>query len=446
MPRRLLLLALPPLLACSAGDSGAPADCPDVSTAYACPDGMTVTSETTRTLPDATVIPHGPATIVTGDLEGTGVLQIYVGTGNTVTRLDGDGWATATTMWTQGDGRGVYPLIADLTGDSVPDLGIGLPGSDHGAGQVIVFAGPITGALTWDSPHGEFKGTNGLGRDLSTIDLNNDGVLDLVAVDDEDIWVKFGPLLSDDPFDAGSDAVWTSVAGDFDLLGIEDLDGDGAADLVLERTVWGPDTGCAPDDTRALVEDGSGVFVVPGRLDAGRYSLGEASLTLAFPPELWVAQALYGDIDGDGAFDILAIGFDAATPDAMFPEAALYTGPIAAGAEPAARFGVAGRLGGIGDLDGDGVADLLQADWLGLAGGAVPAGEAVLGGPVDELPAYDADGCGYRVAALWTGPTSQWATTASWFGDLNGDGVGDAILGTDGDDGDGLVQVVLGGG
>ena len=67
----------------------------------------------------------------------------------------------------------------------------------------------------------------------------------------------------------------------------------------------------------------------------GSYTLDDAS---------WLdgSSLRVGDVDGDGVFEVL-----------------VYSGPIAADAEPAARLATLGYLAAGGDLDLNGQADLL---------------------------------------------------------------------------------------
>lgn len=152
-------------------------------------------------MPAPAALPAVPVALTVGDLAGTGLLQVYAGTRDGVTRVDGDGWQTVTDLWAQGYGEGALPLVADLTGDGQPDLAIGPPASDDGAGQVLLFEGPLEVLLDWSSPHQELKSAAGFaaGQALAASDFDGDGALDLVVQGSSIAWVRPGPILASAP-------------------------------------------------------------------------------------------------------------------------------------------------------------------------------------------------------------------------------------------------------
>ncbi len=403
------------LLACGGGAPATPLDCsvnPEV-----CDTGVGVTWTAERELTPGIPLGASVSSIDVGDLAASGTPQIYLGTGDSVTRLDGEGWAANTVIW-QGGSIG-YPLLADLTGDGLLDLAIDLPDSDHGAGQVVVFPGPVAGLVDWDTPHVELKGSGGPwfsyyphGSYLSAADLNADGVEDLVVGP----WVRYGPVTTDTPFDPATDTlvratsgtvVWASSAAD-------DLTGDGVGDLVLLGGTLFSDPCYTPQFAWGDVR------IFPGPVSRGEVSVEDAPVRLAvdgvglLPILPWAA-----DVDGDADLDLVTVGYDLSLERV---EAQLFLGPLTSEAAASSRFAIPVAVpDGVADLDGDDVPDL-------LVGGA-----ALLSGPLSDLPGTETSTCAVRVDERWGAVDSPIPayTQASWIGDLDGDGLADALLASD---------------
>lgn len=392
---------------------------------YPCEKGIVLDAEEERVLPEAVWVGSGRhlGAVAVGDLAGTGAPQIYVSDGQTVTRLDGEGWATPLDLWSQGDDDGATPLVADLTGDGQVDLAIGKPGSDDGAGQVVVFAGPVVEPLTWDVPNLQVKGTSGAGSQPQAADLDGDGGLDLLLKESTRVWIRFGPVdpASDTivPLDSSLDASWSDSNGIHvtDVVA-GDVTGDGLGDLVLLTLV--------DDDTADL-------RVVPGPLSPGAHTIDEAPLVVTPPddapffpleglvnaiPSLQVA-----DMDGDGQVDVgvLALGED------LYPTLLLYLCPLSATSMPVARVDVMGVPAALGDVDGDGAQDLVE---LGGYLNAIPEDHwvSVLAGPLVERAPVDWDTCHFPVSELWWPPPGTASPASAWVGDLDGIPPTDTVL------------------
>jgi hypothetical protein len=409
-----------------------------------CEEGLTVTSDSTRDLPAPIAVPHGPGTIVVGDLAGTGTRQIYVGTSSTVTRLDGEGWTITTDVWTQNDARGPRPLVADLTGDGLADLVIGMPGSDGGDGQVVLFPGPVEGPVGWDTPHVELQGTDHAGYRPQARDFDGDGQLDLLVLGARSASIRHGPFELEAPLGGGDDTVIDAAAlamdgtTTFSTATAGDLDGDGIGDLVVSLYV-DDGAGCLGPDVELWIVPGP---VAPGSVDP------RSGVELRAPEGVLLAEvavsaagtgsfspALVGDLDGDGVEDVLAVGESEATSGLV--DAIGFVRPFETNGESALRFGVDYVPFVPADFDGDGTLDLLQARLDGT-------GPTLLHGPLSSLPGHDAETCTFHVDESWVSAPDGWYPGTAWVGDLDGEGAADLVLATSGDEGEGWIQVVLG--
>ena len=219
------------------------------------------------------------------------------------------------------------------------------------------------------------------------------------------------------------------------LDGGADLDGDGRDDVVVGAPTW--DSGSTVDGGRASIISG-------GSLDDGEGGVAASLQGTADGDFAGTSLAIVGDVNGDGIADLLvgARGADAGGEESG--EAQLLMGRTDGfeadllsadaswvGSEAYSRVGT--TVGGGGDLDGDGLADLL-----------VPA----------ELSTYDVEdededmGAGAVHVVLGSAAgfglgTDIADSDARFAGESDGDGAGLAVASAD-LDGDGYAEIIVG--
>jgi hypothetical protein len=310
--------------------------------------------------------------------------------------------------------------LADVDGDGELDLIIGAEEDDGGgsnAGAVFVFPG-VAGGWFADAPTTTLLGPRNsarFGRSVVACDFNGDGLLDLAvgAYDDENraladtqdnqgaVYVHLGSATGFDPLPtqilwgrARAAGTWFDHAGQ--RLGLYlaagDIDGDGRCELAAGT--YDHDGPLFNNEGLVVVFQGTETGVSP---DPWR-AFGQLDGDETHSAELGRALAL-GDVDGDGLADLLIAATHQSVPD------------LNSAIEGRVHLFLATTLAGLGT----GVTDILDADWT-----------------------YDGDS------------SSDLTGLGVLLTDLNGDGLDDVVIGAvsdevpDGTDGTGTVAAFLG--
>lgn len=324
--------------------------------------------------------------------------------------------------------------VGDVDGDGVNDLAIGAP--DGTAKEWILF-GPITGDVALTDADVVFSGDTesevGHGSDLA--DVNGDGVEDAVIGAYEDatggyqagtVFVEYGPLLAGSydlhvDYDARLIGEYVSAYAGRYVRAGQDLDGDGVGDILA----------AAPYASASGPYSGT-AYVVYGGV-TGDLSLADADgMLFGEAPSDYAGEELtMGDVDGDGLADVVVAAYG--TMERNAGAAYVVYGPASgtrglAEADIVLRGDDTNQLFGLGlavaDVNGDGAGELLVGG-IGDSTEARSAGAAWLFfGPLSgTLGPSDA-------AAVFTGETRGGEAGESVaFGDLDLDGDLDVIVG-----------------
>ena len=320
--------------------------------------------------------------------------------------------------------------IGDLNGDSFPDYLVG-DGAAIEIGRVYAVSGINDGILFQiDSD----SGVNLLGAGIGTVgDLDGDGK--------REVLIGSTGFNGNGVPDSGRMSVYSGATGvllfNFDgsqlleqlgwsVTGTGDLDGDGVPDILV----------------------GAPHFPGPGRVCAVSGATGQLIYSVPAPaPGLsfgYSIASLGSDLDGDGVHDY-AVG--APAPGTIGGIGAVWVLSGATGTvirihslgTPYDGFGTS--VAGAGDLDGDGVGDLL----VGAPHCYVPwvvGGDSNALSPVAPGMVFAYSGASGALIRSWSGgsPFNAFGLSVASVGDINQDGTNDVIVGIPAypDDPDGL--------
>ena len=361
-------------------------------------DGLPSPSNVTTTWSQVS----GPGTVTFDNAQETTTTATFSEPGTYVVRLTANDGAL-----TSFDDRTitVKPAVPhDVDGDGQADL----VWWDTYTGEVAVWLGNGAAAPTTTGVIGTLDPTSWRMEGLG--DLDGDGRADLIWRDPTagsvEVWLGNGVAV---PTTMG---VIGSVPPAWVIKGVGDVDGDGRADLVWREVTTGEvavwlGNGAAAPTTTALI--------------------GSAPLA-------WVIEGV-GDVDGDGQADLV-------WREVSTGEVAVWLGNGAAAPTTTALIGqvlpTSWRIEGVGDLDGDGQADLAWRDtsngnvamWLGN-GAAAPTIQKSIGNVVPTTwrieSVGDVDGDG-QADLTWRNTSN--GEVAVWLGNGTTGPTATAVIGS----------------